>query len=418
MKVLYLMPQPKREGTLAAYSFLDEEVRALASAGIRAYVLARRAPSVYEDRGVVRWPLHRERSYDARSRSMRFLLRSAMSMPPANLLSVGDCYQATRIERVAVDLVRQERVDVVHSHFAWPDGFGGSLVKRRTGVPLVACLRGADILIDRAIDYGARQRPFFDRNLRRLLRAADRTLFFSDFMKDAAIRLGARPDRARTLQKAVDLSHFGVIEDRARAREALGFGSRPMILTVGSLIPRKGIDLILESLAQLQASFDFSFVICGDGPEREALQALARRLSLENRTYFVGRVSREEIPKYFGACEIFALASVLEAAGNVLFEAMAAARPIVCTAAGGPGEYVVDGQGGFVVPVGDRAAFSDRLRVLLADPALRDQMGAEGRRRAMTDFSYPRLVRDIIAVYEDVLRGRQLRATRPEPTLA
>jgi glycosyltransferase involved in cell wall biosynthesis len=411
MKVLYLTPQPKRDGPLTAYSFLDEEISALASAGVRAYVLARRGAKIEERRGVVTWPLPPERSTGARGRSLRFLLGSAPAMPPANLFSIADWYQAARVERVAADLVRREKIDLVHSHFAWPDGLGGSLVKSVTRAPLVACLRGADVLLDPEIGYGSRERDFYDRNLRQLLRRADRTLYFSGFMRDAGVALGAPAERARVLQKAVDVSHFGVSDDRSRARRELGFADRPMILTVGALIPRKGHDVILHALARLRSEFDFTLVICGEGPEREPLQALARQLSLEDRTHFAGRVSREAIPKYFGACEIFVLASVLEAAGNVLFEAMGAARPIVCTAAGGPSEYVEDGASGFVVPVRDAEALASRVRTLLADPALGDRMGLEGRRRAVTQYAYPRLVKDIIGIYDEVLDQRH--ATSP-----
>jgi glycosyltransferase involved in cell wall biosynthesis len=404
MKVLYLAPQPKREGPLTAYSFLDEEIRALASAGVRAYVLSRRSRSIQEDGGVVRWPVARDRSFRERRENMPFVLRSSAWMPAANLLSFGEWYRAALVERVAADVIRREKIDVVHSHFAWPNGVGGSLARRTTGVPLVACLRGADILIDEGIDYGAREWPFFDRNLRRLLRTADRTLYFSEFMREEGIRLGARPERARTVQKAVDLSHFRVVEDRARMKRELGFGDRPMILSVGGLIPRKGMDIILQALAPLRQMFDFSLVICGDGAERESLRALARRLSLEDRTHFMGMVSREEIPKFFGACDVFVLASVLEAAGNVLFEAMGAGRPIICTRAGGPGEYVEDGVTGFVVPVRDSALLGERLRQLLADPSLGDRLGDEGRRRALTRFAYPRLVADLMSVYEEVVQ--------------
>jgi phosphatidylinositol alpha-1,6-mannosyltransferase len=407
VKVLYLTPQPKRAGELTAYSFLDEEIHALADAGIQAYVLSRRAAKRDESRGVTRWPVPRERALGSRSRSIGFMLRTSAQVPPANLAAVTDWYQAARIERVAAALVRQEHIDVVHSHFGWPGGFGGSLLRSTTKVPLLACLRGADILVDSSIGYGGREREFYDRNVRQLLRTADRTLYFSDFMKDEGVRLGAHAQRTRILQKAVDLSQFGVIEDRARAREELGFGRRPMILTVGALIPRKGIDLVLEALARLRGTFDFSFVVCGEGPEREHLQSLATRLSLADRTFFAGRVSRQDIPKFFGACEIFVLASVLEAAGNVLFEAMAAARPIVCTAAGGPSEYVEDGVSGYVVPVRDIEALSARMGELLADPALRDRLGATGRQRALTQYAYPRLVRDIIAVYDEVLEQRR-----------
>lgn len=407
MKVLYLAPQAKRDGPLTAYSFLDEEITALASAGIEAYVLSRRTARVETQNGIIRWPLPRERSLRERARSARFLLQSSSAMPSANLLSIPDWYQAGRVERIAAELVQREGIDVVHSHFAWPDGLGGILVKQMTDVPLVACLRGADVLIDPEIGYGSRERRFYDRNLRRLLQRADRTLYFSRFMQEEATTLGAPAARARTIEKAVDLSRFGVIEERARARQELGFGARPMILTVGGLIPRKGIDVILEALARLRPSFDFTFVVCGEGPERETLQALSRRLSLDDRTHFLGRVGRDEIPKLFGACEVFVLASVLEAAGNVLFEAMGSGRPIVCTAAGGPSEYVQDGLTGFVVPVRDSSALADRIGKLLADDGLRNRLGLEGLRRAHTRYSYPRLVRDIIGVYEDVLNDRE-----------
>jgi glycosyltransferase involved in cell wall biosynthesis len=406
MKVLYLAPQPKREGPLTAYSFLDEEIRALAGAGVRAYVLSRRTQAPREDHGVVRWPLRREQSLRGRGESMPFMLRSSAGMHPANLLSFGEWYRAALVERTAAQVIEQEKIDVVHSHFAWPNGLGGSLARRATGVPLVACLRGADILVDEAISYGARDWPFFDRNLKRLLKTADRTLYFSEFMREEAIGLGAPAERAQTVQKAVDLSQFRVIEDRPKVRRELGFGDRPMILTVGGLIPRKGIDVILHALAGLRQKHDFSFVICGDGPEREALQGLARQLSLEDRTHFMGVVNRDEIPKFFGACEIFVLASVLEAAGNVLFEAMGAGRPIVCTRAGGPGEYVEDGVTGFVVPIRDSAALGARIDTLLTEPVLRDRLGEAGRQRALTKFAYPRLIRDIISVYEQVVRQR------------
>ena len=93
----------------------------------------------------------------------------------------------------------------------------------------------------------------------------------------------------------------------------------------------------------------------------------------------------------------------MEAAGNVLFEAMASGRPVVCTDAGGPGEYVVDGQTGFVVPVADPEALASRIGMLLDDPALGDRLGVEGRRRTIDEFDYDRMVSDLLEVYREVL---------------
>jgi glycosyltransferase involved in cell wall biosynthesis len=222
-------------------------------------------------------------------------------------------------------------------------------------------------------------------------------------MRDHALTLGARPERARVIRKGVDLSQFTVANDRQALRRELGLGTRPMVLTVGGLIPRKGIDQILDALRRIHTSNEFSFVICGDGPERGNLEALAARYGLADRVVFEGRVDRETIPKFFAACDVFVLASIMEAAGNVLFEAMAAGRPVICTDSGGPGEYVVEGETGFVVPVRDPEKLAARIKRLLDDPGLQDALGSEGRRRTVGQFSYDRMVSDLVDVYQEVL---------------
>jgi glycosyltransferase involved in cell wall biosynthesis len=404
MRVLYLVPQPKQEGRIGAYTFLDEEIQALAAAGIEAYVLSTASPA--DSRcGAVHLI-----SSDARSSAVKrwaatgFLARAALKAGVSQAQHPLIWYRAAWREYLAAEIVEQYKIDLLHSHFAWPAGSGGLLASAITGRPLVASLRGTDILRDATIGYGRRANPGFDAALRKLLKGADRTVYFSEYMRDQGMALGAKPESARVIRKGVDLSQFTVAADRAALKQDLGVGPGPMILTVGGLIQRKGIHHLLEALGPLRASYEFTFVVCGDGPERAALEALSERLGLSERTMFVGRVDRETIPRYFAACDLFALASTVEAAGNVLFEAMASGRPVVCTRAGGPQEYVVDGLTGFVVPVGDIGQLADRVQRLLDDPFLRDELGREGRRRALEEFSYGRMVADLTGVYDDVLR--------------
>ena len=402
MKVLYLVPQPKRADRIGAYTFLDEEIHALAAAGVEAYVLSRK---VTADTlcGQVRLKAARKPS-DVRLGVGSFLLRRAKHVPLRYLLEWPILHHVGRLEFEAAAIVKAENIDLIHSHFAWPDGFGGMLAKAETGRPLVATLRGTDVLMDTEIDYGRRTSKVYDQALRRLLATADRTLYFSNYMRDRALALGARPEAARVIRKGVDLTHFAIAGDRAALREELGLGSAPVILTVAGLIPRKGVHHILQALALLGPDRDFTFVVCGEGPERPRLEALASQLGVANRTRFLGRVERATIPKYFAACDAFVLASIVEAAGNVLFEAMASGRPVICTDSGGPAEYVKNGETGFVVPVGQPAAMAARIRQLLDDPALQDRLGAEGRRQTIGEFDYDRMVADIVAVYEDTLR--------------
>lgn len=403
MRVLYLVPQPKRPDRIGAYSFIDEEIEALAGAGIEAFVLSTAASEDGVLRGVHLRSSAARTSAGRRYRAAGFLARQRRHVPGRNLWHPARSYRTARLEHLAAELVAMEHIDLIHSHFGWPQGFGGLLARARTGRPLVATLRGTDILLDRTIGYGRRADGCFDRAIRRLLRTADRTLYFSHYMRDRALALGARPEAARVIRKGVDLTQFTPAPDRARLREALGLGRAPVVLTVAGLIPRKGVHHIIEALARLGASHDFTFVVCGDGPERERLEHLARTAGIGDRTRFLGRVDRMTIPKYFAACDVFVLASLVEAAGNVLFEAMAAGRPIVCTDSGGPQEYVRDGVTGFVVPVGQPDAMAARIGQLLADPALQETLGTEGRRRTVGEFDYGRMVQDIIGVYAETL---------------
>ena len=411
MRVLYLVPQPKRPGQLSAYTFIDEEIHGLAAAGVDAYVLSTRATRDAEVGAVKVRALPATRSLMDYAETTAFALEGRSAIPVANVWHARELYRALAIERFAAEIVEDEEIDLIHSHFGWPGSFGGMLAGTATGRPLVACLRGADILVDVQIDYGRRHDPYHDRAIRRLLASADRTIYFSTFMRNCAVALGAPVDRAHVVDKGVDRFRFEPAKDRQALKRQLNLPDRPMVLTVGGLIPRKGVHLLLEAAARLRDTHDFSLVVCGEGTERDRLQKLSETLDISNRTYFLGRVERDTMPAYFAACDVFVLASTLEAAGNVLLEAMASARPVVCTESGGPPEYIHDGATGFVVPVADVKGLADRIRLLLDDPALADRLGQNGRGMALERFDSQRMTLDIVRIYQDVVADARTRPT-------
>jgi glycosyltransferase involved in cell wall biosynthesis len=235
-----------------------------------------------------------------------------------------------------------------------------------------------------------------------MLRNADRTIHVSDYIRRQAIALGAPESRAVTVRKGVDCDRF----DAPLTKEKR---PRLSILTVGGLIKRKGIDTILEALALLTDTHEFSFVVIGKGPELTRLKELSDRLRLSERTQFVGYVSRKEIPARFAACDIFVLASTWEASGNVLLEAMATGRPVVCTASGGPPEYVDDGVTGYVVPVGEPRPMAEKIRRLLDDANLRHEFGKRGWERARREFTYARMINETLRVYQEAIATRRAR---------
>jgi glycosyltransferase involved in cell wall biosynthesis len=401
MRVLVLGPAGRWPEQITAFSFLDEEIHGLARAGVQPWVLS---PSVGtpQNCGDIRIVPLAPGSWRDRARTLRLLATHRARLPSGWRPGLRGWFHAIRVEQVVSDMVREHEIDLIHSHFGPLLGLGGLLASRETGRPLVASLRGMDVLVDPLIDYGLRLNPVYERALFVFLRTADRTTYPSDFLREHAVRLGADPANAITIRKGVDLEHFHVSADRGALRAELGITS-PMILTVAGLIRRKGVDTLIRALALLPEGCAFTLVVCGDGPEQPALQELSAELGIADRVVFKGRVARDQIPRYFSACDLFVLASRTEAAGNVVLEAMASGRPVVCTDSGGPPEYVRDGQTGFVVPVDAPVALGDRIRLLLEDEEAREVLGRQGRIVAERDHPYSALVEGYLSVYRSVL---------------
>src|SRR5262249_21222802 len=150
----------------------------------------------------------------------------------------------------------------------------------------------------------------------------------------------------------------------------------------------------------------------GDGPERHALQRQVAAAGLTSRVRFAGTVARAVMPTYVAAADLFVHTAVVEAAGNVILEALASGCPVVTTDCGGPAGYVAHDETGFIVPVGDLRAIADRVGLLLADDVLRDRMSRAARADAERRFSYARMIAELTCVYEAALRGAAPRSSR------
>jgi glycosyltransferase involved in cell wall biosynthesis len=141
-------------------------------------------------------------------------------------------------------------------------------------------------------------------------------------------------------------------------------------------------------------------VIAGTGEKHDALLLQRERLGLGDHLIFAG--FRNDLDRLVPAFDVFCLTSHLEGLGTSLLDAMAFARPIVATAAGGIPDAVVDGATGRLVPVRDPEALATALLDLLADPARRERMGASGRTRFLEHFTAERMVEDTLRVYAEL----------------
>jgi glycosyltransferase involved in cell wall biosynthesis len=226
-------------------------------------------------------------------------------------------------------------------------------------------------------------------------RRADRLVAISDGVgAQLARRFGIDSTRVSTIYNAVDLSTV-----RARADELAGnLPTQPFIVAAGRLVPQKGFDLLIRAFAARLEERPISLVIAGEGPERSALEALARTLNLQGRVYFPGFVRNPW--SFFARAAAFVCSSRWEGFGNVIIEAMACGVPVVSTDCDyGPREIIRHGQSGLLVPVENVEALATAIGSVVDDRQLAGRL-AEGARRRACDFDVGHMTR----AYEQLFR--------------
>jgi len=189
--------------------------------------------------------------------------------------------------------------------------------------------------------------------------------------------------------------------ERAAVRRRLGLpADGTLVVSVSRLVPRKGMDVLIEAVAQVSASrHDLTLAIGGTGRDRARLERAAKRHFAP--VSFLGRVADEDLPALDGAADLWAMCCrdrwfglEQEGFGIVFLEAAAAGVAQLAGRSGGAAEAVVDGQTGLVVNhPEDATAVAAGLTRLLDDQDLREALGVAARRRAVAEFDYDRLAR-------------------------
>ena len=246
-------------------------------------------------------------------------------------------------------------------------------------------------------------RPLLDR----LLRSADAVIAPTPFHISSSQQLGAVRDRARlrVVPYGLDLRRFAEPAPLAGAIRRRHAG-RFLVFALGRHVYYKGFEFLLRALAELPEA---SLVLGGTGPLSAQLRELARGLGVAERVDFAGRIPEADLPAYYQACDVYCLPSVerAEAFGIVQLEAMAAGKPVVCCELGNGVNWVNrDGVTGLAVPRSDAQALAAALRRLMDDAELRARLGAQGRERALREFTVQAMARGTLQVYRDALQSR------------
>jgi len=279
--------------------------------------------------------------------------------------------------------------DLIHGHY-WLSGAVGLTLRERWGVPLVQMFHTLGRLKNDATRNGAEREP----DLRiaeetRIVGAADRIVAATAVERAHLVRhYGAEASRIAVIPCGVDTELFAP-GDQGAARAALGLDARPRLLYVGRLAPIKGLETLLDGMAQLRAAGSRAqlCIVGGDADEplnghEGELRARLSRLDLRDTVTFVGAQPQERLRVWYVAADATVLPSYYESFGMVALEAMACGSPVVASRVGGLQTTVRDGVTGVLVPDHDPAVLADTLARVLDDADLRWRLGREGVRWA------------------------------------
>jgi len=236
-----------------------------------------------------------------------------------------------------------------------------------------------------------------------LRRWVDMNIALSAEMLAALLAAGFPQQRVQRMVNGIDVGMFRPQSNKDAAKAGLGLDGKTIALFVGRLAPQKALPVLFQALQKAAGACpNLHLMLLGDGPERPALERLARELAIEPQITFVGNVS--DVRGYLGAADIFVLPSEAEGISNALLEAMAAGLACIATSVGGSPEVVDNGSCGILLPPNRPDLFADALASLAHDPHEAMRLGARARDRILAHYSFEVVDRQYRLLYDRLLR--------------
>ena len=239
-----------------------------------------------------------------------------------------------------------------------------------------------------------------------LFKKGDLFMPISEYWKKELIDMGCPPEKTVVHRMGIDLDRFEYCEKDLDPAQPVG------ILTIGRLVEKKGHEFAIKAVAKLiHSGHNIEYVIAGDGPLRESLEALAAHFGISDRVVFMGPVERDEVVGLYERAHLFLLPSVTAADGDkegipvVLMEALAVGLPALATDHSGIREIIIDGKTGFLAPERNSDVLAERLQHLLNHPQQWPAMGRVGRKHVEDNYDIKVLNRKLESIFEELSEG-------------
>ncbi|CUQ67390.1 glycosyltransferase [Candidatus Nitrospira inopinata] len=308
---------------------------------------------------------------------------------------IGDHQYDPRMIVKVNEVVRSEKIDIVHAHEVKSDVIA-YLASRLQPIPIVTTLHGW-------IGNSPKGRMFIALD-KRIVRGFDRVIAVSRQIERDLLEAGVPESKIRLLHNAIVVEKYRRTGARGVLQEVVGRPvESPVIASVGRLSLEKGHADLIDALALVKkAGHKVSLVLIGDGPERQSLVRQIEKLGLQDCVHLPGYVQTPQ--RLLEEVDLMVLPSHTEGLPNAALEALLMEVPVLATRVGGTPEVITDGETGRLVAPRSPSELADGILEFLASPESWKQMARRGKKMVETHFDFRARTRKLEAIYEEMLR--------------
>ena len=315
-----------------------------------------------------------------------FALPGGFGLPSAGAFVFAQCVGRLR------ELHRRNPIHLIHAHGALPCGHASMLLSRELGIPFVVSVHGLDAYS--TVQVTGQAGKWCRRVSQHAYMASRRVICISEHVREKVLEGVGRNCRTSVVYNGVDPELFSPGTTTP--------SKHLLILSIGNLIPIKGHELLIRSVASLVPEFpSLTLDIIGNGPELHRLQRLSEQLGCADRVRFLGRKSRSETAAAVRHCTLFALPSRYEGLGCVYLEAMSAEKAVVGCRGQGIAEVIQQGSNGFLVGADNEKELSLVLSMLLGDEQKRRNLGRSARETVLEGLTLAHQAERLARIYRE-----------------
>jgi len=292
-----------------------------------------------------------------------------------------------------VDIAKHAGLDLMHVHYAIPHAASAVMARQILAtegirVPVVTTLHGTDITL-------IGQDPSFAPVVTWSINASDGVTAVSDYLRQETYDHFDVTNGIEVVPNFIDTDRF-TRQNKEHFKQAICPNGEKLIVHVSNFRPVKNATQVVEIFHRLrQDNLPVKLLLVGDGPDRVPAERAARELGVYDDIRFLGK--QDPVEEILSIADLFLMPSGSETFGLAALEAMACRVPVVASDVGGLPELIADGTTGYLCPLGDLDAFTDRCRALLTSDDLHADMAEAARQRAVDAFD----INQIVPRYED-----------------